>query len=707
MEKATPRISPKIFFIVLLFAVNANSNAQSLNTNTVVPKNNKSLTVLTWTGVNDYLSRSGSPSDIEIQYLKKFAREKKLTFKKKEIAKFSNLIPALLAGKGDVIAANLTVTRSRKKQINFTHSFFQTHEYLLMGKNSKALNKATDLNNRKLFIQKGKSYQVTAQGLKKAYPKLKIIYFTNSLSFDEIYNKLASGEFDLTIQDNNLITTALDYRTDLKKSLQASKRRNISWGVAPENKKLLNELNTFIVAERLYKKPLAKTKKKGESQWLHIKKTKKIRFVLRNNLSSYYIWRGQLRGFHYELAKRFAKEYKLRYDIIVAPDNASLLSYVINGKADIALGFFTPTQERRDEGIMFSIPYHYASELVVANASHPTISSINDLHDSDFYLRRSSSYWQTASDLKKYVSTIHLHAISEKEDTEKIIKNVGLGKYALTIADSHILGLEMIDRTNVQSLIALGKPKGQSWAIKKGNTRLLRNVNYFIKKYYKGLFFNVLYNKYFKNKHRLKRQYKEYTHQNKTGILSPYDDTVRKYAKKYHFDWRILVSQMHQESRFNPKAKSLAGAQGLFQVMPKTAKELGINDMHDPRQGIKAGVAYMNWVRRRMHINDVNKNELIWFTLAAYNAGAGHVRDAMILAQKKNWDPDIWFNNVERAMLLLSNPKYAAHARYGYVDGQEPVRYVRAIKLRYETYLHIKNAISQIQHNSYTHVTAR
>ena len=702
MGKAAPRISKQIFFIVLLFSVNA--LAHSLDTKTVDPKkNNKSFTVITWTGVDDYLSRSGAPSDIELQYLKQFAIEKKLTFKKIEITKFSNLIPALLAGKGDVIAANLTITNARKKQINFTHPFFQTHEYLLMGKNSKTLNKSSDLNHRKLFIQKGKSYQITARGLKKAYPKLKIIYFSNDLSFDEIYNKLASAEFDLTLQDNNLITAALDYRTDLKKSIQASRWRNIAWGVAPKNKKLLNELNTFLKAQQLDKKPLAATKKKGESQWKLIKRTKTIRFVLRNNLSSYYIWRGQLRGFHYELAKYFAKKYHLRCEIIVAPDNVALLNYVINGKADIALGFFTPTRERRDRGLMFSIPYHYASELVVANASHRAISSINALHDSVFYLRRSSSYWQTALDLKKSVSTIHLHAIDEKIDTEEIIKDVGLGKYAFTIADSHILDLEMINHTDIQSLIALGKPKGQSWAIKKGNKRLLTNVNYFIKKHYKGLYFNVLYNKYFKNTHRLKTQYQGYTHQNKTGVLSPYDNTVKKYAKKYHFDWRILVAQMHQESRFNPNAKSMAGARGLFQIMPKTAKELGINDMHDPRQGIKAGIAYMDWVRRRMHINEVKKNELIWFTLAAYNAGAGHVRDAMILAQKKNWDPDIWFNNVEKAMLLLSNPKYAAHARYGYVDGHEPVHYVREIKLRYETYLHINKAINHIQRDNGIH----
>jgi membrane-bound lytic murein transglycosylase F len=87
-----------------------------------------------------------------------------------------------------------------------------------------------------------------------------------------------------------------------------------------------------------------------------------------------------------------------------------------------------------------------------------------------------------------------------------------------------------------------------------------------------------------------------------------------------------------------------------------------------------------------MQKNEVQEDQLIWFTLASYNAGAGHVRDAMRLASEKGWRSDVWFNNVEKAMLLLSQSKYAAKARYGYVRGQEPVTYIREIKRRYDTY---------------------
>ncbi|QUM75871.1 transporter substrate-binding domain-containing protein [Moritella sp. 24] len=649
----------------------------------------KTLRVLTWAGGEIIFPRRGHPQDIELDYLQQFADDKNLKIEKIRVKKFVDLIPMLLAGKGDLIAANLTKTRARAKLVSFSEPFLLTKEYLVMGKQAKSLKSGKDLNGREIVIQKGKSYESTALGLQKVYPKLKVRLIDSALSHEALYDKLASGEYDITIQDKNLIKSASAYRDDIKMSLQASATRQLAWGVAPSNKTLLKELNQFLKEQNLIAKSKPKTSRTHKTQWQKIQETKTVRFVLRNNLSSYYIWRGELLGFHYELAKRFAKEHKLRYEIIVAPNNVALLDYLLEDKADIALGFLTPTEQRRNKGIAFSRPYHYASELVVASKDRAEITSEADLANSNIYIRPSSSYWESAVALKKTVSNINLIGVPESQETESIIDKVGDKEYELTIADSHIVDIEMTFRDDIQSLMALGAPKSQSWAIASGNNKLLAKSNAFIKKHYKGLFYNVIYNKYFKNQKRLDTHYKDYVLQNNSGVLSPYDDIVKKYASLYDFDWRLLVSQMHQESRFNPTAKSMAGAKGLFQLMPRTAKELGIPDVHIPEQGIKAGVLYMNWVRERMRKDKVQEDELIWFTLASYNAGAGHVRDAIRLAKKKGLRGDVWFDNVEKSMLLLSQSKYAAKARYGYVRGQEPVNYIREIRRRFQTYKNI------------------
>ena len=170
--------------------------------------------------------------------------------------------------------------------------------------------------------------------------------------------------------------------------------------------------------------------------------------------------------------------------------------------------------------------------------------------------------------------------------------------------------------------------------------------------------------------------------------LSPYDDLVKPLAKQYGMDWRLITAQMYQESKFNPKAKSFAGALGLMQVMPRTARELGYDKLQTPRNGIEAGVAYMQWLEARFP-GELDFQERVYFTLAAYNAGAGHVRDARRLARQQGLDPNRWFDHVEKAMLLLSKPEHYKKARFGYVRGREPVQYVKSIRDRYLGYLQI------------------
>ena len=109
-------------------------------------------------------------------------------------------------------------------------------------------------------------------------------------------------------------------------------------------------------------------------------------------------------------------------------------------------------------------------------------------------------------------------------------------------------------------------------------------------------------------------------------------------------------------------------------------------NLENPPTGIHAGVKYLNFLRGYFE-SEINADERMWFALASYNAGIGHVSDARRLTRQLGLNPNIWFGNVERAMLLLSKPQYARQARYGYVRGSEPVAYVREIRDRHKAYL--------------------
>lgn len=97
--------------------------------------------------------------------------------------------------------------------------------------------------------------------------------------------------------------------------------------------------------------------------------------------------------------------------------------------------------------------------------------------------------------------------------------------------------------------------------------------------------------------------------------------------------WLWIKAQMWQESRFDPLAVSPAGAQGLLQLMPATAREMGCSDPFDPALNIRAGVSYLD--RQFQRLGEIPcSEERLRFALAAYNGGRGYINEALKLARQ-------------------------------------------------------------------------
>ena len=176
------------------------------------------------------------------------------------------------------------------------------------------------------------------------------------------------------------------------------------------------------------------------------------------------------------------------------------------------------------------------------------------------------------------------------------------------------------------------------------------------------------------------------------GIISHYDQFFIQYSRSIRWDWRLMAAQCYQESTFDPKATSWAGARGLMQIMPSTADHLGLarGDMYNPEKNIAAAARYLGELERTF--SDISdRQERTNFVLGAYNGGTHHLRDAMALCQRDGHNPRRW-RDVEPYVLRLAQPQYYNDpiVKHGYMRGSETVDYVRKIRQRHQGYMGVK-----------------
>ena len=424
-----------------------------------------------------------------------------------------------------------------------------------------------------------------------------------------------------------------------------------------------------------------------------------ITAITQYNSTSYFIFKGKPMGYEYELLELFSKNLNVELNIIITDNLDTAISWLESGKGDIIAKALTITKERNN--ILNFSDYHTLTQQVLVqrkpeNWRKMTLDNIGkqlvrdpiNLINKKVHVKKSSPYFERLNNLSDEIGgDIDIISVSENMVTEDLIKMVADDEIDYTVADKNIA---LVNKTyypilDIETEVSFSQRI--AWAVRKSSPKLLKAINKWIQKMRKETDYYVIYNKYFKNKRAAKRRMKSEYFSVSGGKISKFDEIIKKYSANLDWDWRLLASQIYQESRFDPKTKSWAGAKGLMQMMPKTAKQFGITKLFDPEENIKAGTIYLKHISERFeHI--AKPEEKIKFILASYNVGYNHVHDARRLAKKHGGDPNIWDENVSKYILLLSKPKYYNDevVKFGYCRGTEPHNYVKEILKRHEQY---------------------
>lgn len=170
-----------------------------------------------------------------------------------------------------------------------------------------------------------------------------------------------------------------------------------------------------------------------------------------------------------------------------------------------------------------------------------------------------------------------------------------------------------------------------------------------------------------------------------SGTISPYDDLIKKHASELGWDWRMLAAVVYQESKFSISSRSHRGAQGLMQVMPQTAKYYDISNLTDPDRNLSAGTNHLKRLQKMLGKYGMEQEELIKFTLAAYNAGEGRIIDLRNLAAAMQIDTCRW-EAVAGIIPLMREDSILEEAsvRLGKFNGEETIEYVGNVMSLYE-----------------------
>lgn len=412
-----------------------------------------------------------------------------------------------------------------------------------------------------------------------------------------------------------------------------------------------------------------------------------LRVALPVGLATYFLDGADQRGITYDRAVEFEKFLKQRlgkaaahFTVVFIPTGRDrLFDMVREGKADIAAGDLTITPQR-SELVDFSEPFRKdVRELLVTGPEVPAFDSVEELVGTPIHIRRSSSFFEhlTAVNERRVAAGKPPFTIAKADENlqvEDLFEMVDTGLLPATIADEPVADFlaQVFDKVTVHEQPELAVGQQIAWGFRKGSPRLAEALNGFVPTARVGSRLgNIVLAKYLKSTKWTDNALSEADRRRFAEIA----EFAKTYAQRYDFDWLMVAAQGYQESHLDQSKRSKAGAVGVMQMMPATARDpnVGIADIHLLEPNIHAGVKYLRFLRDRYFADpELKPLDRTMFAFAAYNAGPANIAKARKRTGTMGLDPDVWFDNVEIAAARTIS--------------REPVTYCRNIYKYYVAY---------------------
>ncbi|MFI8416633.1 membrane-bound lytic murein transglycosylase MltF [Serratia sp. NPDC078593] len=412
-----------------------------------------------------------------------------------------------------------------------------------------------------------------------------------------------------------------------------------------------------------------------------IKSRGELRVSTLNSPLTYFTTQKGPSGLDYELAKRFANYLGVKLVVLPHQNINDLFDDLDDDDADILAAGLIYNQERLSRARTGPAYYSVSQQLVyrLGTARPKNFAEVKGR----LAVTSGSAHVSTLKQLKQQKYPELSWEASSDLSAKELLERVANGKLDYTLGDSVTIAL--LQRIHPQLAVAFDVTDEEpvTWYLKRSNDDSLyaAMLDFYSQMVEDGTLA------------RLEEKYLghvgSFDYVDTKTFLSAIDSvlpTFQPLFEKYAniIDWKLLAAIAYQESHWNPLATSPTGVRGLMMLTRATAEGLGVKDRLDPEESIQGGALYLQRLMDKVP-ETVPEDERVWFALAAYNIGWGHMLDARKLTKMQQGNPDSWVD-VKQRLPMLSQKRYYPQLTYGYARGREAYNYVENIR-RYQVSL--------------------
>ncbi len=412
-----------------------------------------------------------------------------------------------------------------------------------------------------------------------------------------------------------------------------------------------------------------------------------IRGAINHNTTDYYVLNGATLGFHHDILRHYANSRGREIELeIINEDYDTIRDLLLSNECDIIAMNVSPDPSDHSD-IYHSDPIiHNDIVIVTPRVSNTTTK---DLIAGRFVFVKKNS--RATNALYQYRDTCgFFFGIVELPTTitsEEMFENVHKGVFAATANYRHKARSICYRMPGIEIKQEIENSAPICWEFR--SEKMRDDFNEWLKEFKKQGNITYLYRRYYRERRddHLIRYGQIYSPR-----LSEFDEIFKRESRELDWDWRLIAAVAYTESQFKDTIESTHGAYGLMQIQPEAAAQFGVQDYYRADSNVYVGVKYLSYLDNYFSQFIHDSAERIRFTLAAYNAGYGHILDAMRLAKEYGHSDTTWSGSVENFLLIKSEPQFQASpaVRNGTCDGKQSVDFVRRVLRSYRSYTQTK-----------------